>query len=53
VDFNQVTIFNPSVSGGQVNSIGIAPLAAQDFNPYTIGDLRSRWQLQLGGRIRF
>jgi hypothetical protein len=53
VNFNQVTIFNPSVSGGQVNSIGIAPLAAQDFNPYTIGDLRSRWQLQLGGRIRF
>lgn len=53
VNFNQVTLFSPSVSGGQVTSVNIAPLASPTFNPYTVNDLPSRWQMQLGGRIRF
>jgi hypothetical protein len=41
------------VSGGQVTSVNIAPLTTAGFNPFTRGDLRSRWQLQIGFRLIF
>ncbi|HET9370467.1 MAG TPA: carboxypeptidase regulatory-like domain-containing protein [Vicinamibacterales bacterium] len=51
--FNQITIFTPTVSNGQITRVDISALANPNFSPYLKSDLRSRWQMQLGGRIRF
>jgi hypothetical protein len=51
--FNQITVFQPTVTGGQVTSVNIAPLTTPGFNQFTRSDLRSRWQMQIGLRVIF
>jgi len=51
--FNQITVFQPTVTGGQVTSVNIAPLTTPGFNQFTRSDLRSRWQMQIGLRVTF
>jgi hypothetical protein len=49
--FNQITTFSPRFTSGVLTGINIGSL-----NPsarFTRSDLRSRWQMQLGGRVRF
>ena len=55
VNFNQVTVFQPTVSSstGLITAVNIAPIANPTFDRYLRSDLRSRWQVQLGGRVRF
>jgi hypothetical protein len=54
--FNDVTPVSASFSSstGQVTTLNVGSLTgASPFSNFTIGDLRSRGQLQIGGRIRF
>lgn len=53
-NFNQITAFQPTVStAGVITAVNIAAINAPTFTRFTRSDLRSRWQMQLGGRVRF
>jgi hypothetical protein len=43
----------PTVTGGQLTGINLATINSPTFQHYFRDDLRSRWQLQLGARVRF
>jgi hypothetical protein len=49
--FNQITTFSPVYTSGVVTGMNIASLSPA--TRFTRSDLRSRWQMQLGGRVRF
>ena len=49
--FNQITTFTPVLSSGVVTGMNIQSLSPT--TRFTRSDLRSRWQMQLGGRIKF
>jgi len=57
--FNQILPVTPVVTGGQITAYNVAALTARNaagdltFTKFQRDDLRSRWQMQLGGRIRF
>ncbi len=52
--FNAIQPVTPTpLVNGQVVNYNIAFLTAPTFQKFSRDDLRSRWQLQLGGRIRF
>jgi hypothetical protein len=59
--FNQVNVVSPTVnsSTGQITAYNVGALTAvnaagqRTFTKFLRDDLRSRWQMQLGGRIRF
>ncbi|MEO6223524.1 MAG: carboxypeptidase regulatory-like domain-containing protein [Vicinamibacterales bacterium] len=52
--FNSIAPVTPVLSAaGQVTGYNIAFLTASSFRKWQRDDLRSRWQMQLGGRIRF
>lgn len=51
--FNQISPVTPTLSGGQITNYNIAFMTSSTFKKYATDDLRSRWQMQLGGRIRF
>jgi hypothetical protein len=53
--FNQISPVNPrtSSSTGQITTYDIGFLTNPNFVKFQRDDLRSRWQMQLGGRIRF
>jgi hypothetical protein len=51
--FNQITAFTPILTGGVVTGMNLANLTSPTFQRFTRSDLRSRWQMQLGARVRF
>jgi hypothetical protein len=53
--FNQISPVNPRVASatGQITTYDIGFLTNPNFVKFQRDDLRSRWQMQLGGRIRF
>ena len=51
--FNAISPVAPVFTSGQVTGYNIANLTSSSFRKYLRDDLRSRWQMQLGGRIRF
>jgi hypothetical protein len=52
-NFNDIIPVSATAQNGIVTGMNLATLNSATFSEYTLGDLRSRWQLQLGGRIRF
>jgi hypothetical protein len=55
VPFNELQPVTPVVNSttGQITAYNITFLNGATFQKYTRDDLRSRWQMQLGGRLRF
>ncbi len=51
--FNQITAFTPVITNGIVTGMNLANLTSPTFSRFTRSDLRSRWQMQLGARVRF
>jgi len=51
--FQQISAFPALTSGGQMTGINLATINSPTFQHYFRDDLRSRWQLQLGARVRF
>ena len=51
--FNSIAPVTATLSGGQITAYNISFLTGSTFRRYFRDDLRSRWQMQLGGRIRF
>jgi len=52
--FNSIAPVTPVLSSaGQITGYNISFLTASSFRKWQRDDLRSRWQMQLGGRIRF
>jgi hypothetical protein len=51
--FNEIQPVTPVVSSGQITTYNIAFMTNSSFTKFQTDDLRSRWQMQLGGRIRF
>lgn len=52
--FNSIAPVTPVLnSSGQVTTYNIAFLTDSSFRKFQRDDLRSRWQMQLGGRLRF
>jgi hypothetical protein len=51
--FNQISPVTPVLTSGQITTYNIAFLTNPNFVKFQRDDLRSRWQMQLGGRIRF
>lgn len=51
--FNAISPVTPVLTSGQVTGYNIAFLTNSSFRKWQRDDLRSRWQMQLGGRIRF
>jgi hypothetical protein len=51
--FNAVSPVTPVLTAGQVTGYNIAFITNSNFRMWQRDDLRSRWQMQLGGRIRF
>ena len=56
VNFNQIDLVNPFTTAGQITRLdltSISPATPGTFSPFSIDDLRSRWQMQLGVRVVF
>jgi hypothetical protein len=51
--FNAIQPVTPTITAGQVTNYNIGFLTSSTFSKFQRDDLRSRWQMQLGGRIRF
>jgi hypothetical protein len=51
--FNQITAFTPILTSGVVTGMNLANLTSPTFSRFTRSDLRSRWQMQIGARVRF
>jgi len=51
--FNAIQPVTPVLTNGQVTGYNIGFLTSPTFQKFSRDDLRSRWQMQLGGRIRF
>jgi hypothetical protein len=51
--FNEIQPVTPVIANGQITTYNIAFMTASTFQKFQRDDLRSRWQMQLGGRIRF
>jgi hypothetical protein len=56
VNFNQIDLINPFTTAGQITRLdltSVSPVTPGTFSPFSIDDLRSRWQMQLGVRVVF
>lgn len=51
--FNSIAPVTATLAGGQITGYNIGFLTGSSFRRYNRDDLRSRWQMQLGGRLRF
>jgi hypothetical protein len=51
--FNAISPVTPVLTSGQVTGYNIQFMTNSSFRKWQRDDLRSRWQMQLGGRIRF
>jgi len=52
-NFNDIIPVSATAQNGIVTGMNLATLNSPTFSEFTFSDLRSRWQLQLGGRVRF
>ena len=57
-NFNQIDVVAPTFTGGSLaagtqTGLDLTTITKAGFTPFTIDDVRSRWQLQLGARISF
>jgi hypothetical protein len=51
--FNAISPVTPVLTAGQITGYNISFMTNSSFRKWQRDDLRSRWQMQLGGRIRF
>ncbi len=51
--FNDILLAAPVTTSGVLTGMNLATLTNASFSEFTRTDLRSRWQVQLGGRLRF
>jgi Carboxypeptidase regulatory-like domain len=51
--FNSIAPVTATLAGGQITAYNISFLTGSGFRRYNRDDIRSRWQMQLGGRLRF
>ncbi len=51
--FNDILISTPTVANNTLTTMNLAGITNPSFQRFVRSDLRSRWQMQLGGRIRF
>ncbi len=51
--YNEIQPVTPVISNGQITTYNIGFMTGPSFNKFQRDDLRSRWQMQLGGRLRF
>lgn len=51
--YNAISPVTPVLTSGQVTGYNISFMTGSSFRKWQRDDLRSRWQMQLGGRIRF
>jgi hypothetical protein len=51
--FNDIIPVSATATGGVVTGMNLATLNSPSFSEFTKTDLRSRWQMQLGARLRF
>ena len=51
--FNEIQPVTPVLTSGQVTGYNISFINGSSFTKFQRDDLRSRWQMQLGARIRF
>jgi hypothetical protein len=51
--FNAISPVTPVLTSGQITGYNISFMTNSSFRKWQRDDLRSRWQMQLGGRIRF
>ncbi len=51
--FNSIAPVTATLTNGQITAYNISFLTGSSFRRYNRDDLRSRWQMQLGGRLRF
>jgi hypothetical protein len=51
--FNDILAVAPTVTNGVLTTYNLGTITSPTFNRFTRSDLRSRWQMQLGGRVRF
>ena len=51
--FNDILAVAPTVTNGVLTTYNLGTITSPTFQKYTRSDLRSRWQMQLGGRVRF
>jgi hypothetical protein len=52
-NFNDILAVTPTVSNGVLTTYNLGTITSPSFQRFVRSDLRSRWQMQLGGRIRF
>jgi hypothetical protein len=52
-NFNDIIPVAATATGGVVTGMNLATLNSPTFQDFVRSDLRSRWQLQLGARIRY
>jgi hypothetical protein len=50
---NRLGVFGPVFTSGQITGVNVTTIASPTFRVPTRNDLRSRWQMQLGARLRF
>ena len=51
--FNDILISTPTVANNTLTTMNLSGITNPSFQRFVRSDLRSRWQMQLGGRIRF
>ena len=51
--FNDILISTPTVANNTLTAMNLQGITTPGFQRFFRSDLRSRWQMQLGGRIRF
>ncbi|HYN07821.1 MAG TPA: carboxypeptidase regulatory-like domain-containing protein [Vicinamibacterales bacterium] len=52
-NFNDILAVTPTVANGVLTNYNLASITNPAFQRFVRSDLRSRWQMQLGGRVRF
>jgi hypothetical protein len=51
--FNDILVSTPTVSNNRLTAMNLAGIMNPSFQRFVRSDLRSRWQMQLGARVRF
>jgi carboxypeptidase family protein len=53
-NFNDILVAQPTVNAsGTLTTLNLSGITSPSFQRFTRSDLRSRWQMQLGARVRF
>jgi Carboxypeptidase regulatory-like domain len=51
--FNDILVGTPTVANNVLTTLNLSGITSPTFQRFTRSDLRSRWQMQLGARVRF